>query len=190
MKRLGWALVGLLLVLNFGCATIGMRGNTAPPLAANDAAEATWAVWHDVYQQEIKPPRVRWVTGEGLSCKQQSGDAGFPTAIGCRAGFCWSPIEVSVAWHGDRQLSDEAFAHELWHARQAWVGVFDPEHRSPGFAALPACGACAYEKPQPVEHCWDYPEPIGRVCTSVLMNPCGECGIVEWANEQLRRLAL
>lgn len=188
LRRAGWLAFGAWLLLTFGCSAIGMRGSERAPTNPTDVAEAVWTVWHDVYQQEHRPPRVKWVTD--LPCKQPTDDAGFKTVVGCRGGFCLSPLEVSVAWHGDRQISDEALAHELWHARQLWAGIDDPLHTSPGFQKLSTCGTCVYAAAPTVSHCQEYPPPIGRVCVTTMLNPCGECGIVEWGNEQLQRRGL
>lgn len=188
IRRAGWIAFGAWLLLTYGCSAIGMRGSERAPTNPTDVTQAVWIAWHDVYQQEHQPPRVRWVTD--LPCAQASGDPGFSTAVGCRAGFTASPLEVSVAWHGDRQISDETLDHELWHARLLWAGIGDPLHTTPGFQALSSCGTCIYDHAPTVSRCQEYPPPIGRVCVSIQLNPCGECGIVEWAGEQQKRVGL
>ena len=66
--------------------------------------------------------------------------------------------------------------------------VGDPDHHEMCFQPLSSCGECQYQQAAAVRYCRDG-GVVGQLdCVFVQKNPCGECGIVEWANEQLRRL--
>lgn len=165
-----------------GCAWLGMRGEV---LTVPNAEQAQWVIWHDVYQRNDLPPRVRWVTE--FDCTQHpSGDPGFSTVVGCRDGFTFSPLEISVALHPDRRLDESQLAHEDMHALLARQGAFDPDHSLPQFHALETCGECAFQPGARLKDCRQ-DDALGIDCTTVQRNPCGDCGLVEWANEQLQR---
>lgn len=105
------------------------------PVALEGEEQAVWSIWHDSYRREDKPPLVRWVLPERQTCAI-NGKGGFKTPLGaCREGLTLSPLEVSVAWHGEESFSWTALAHELCHADQARQGVIDPLHLTAAFGA-------------------------------------------------------
>lgn len=127
-----------LLLVSLACATscaaVGMRGAV---VERPGLAEATAFVWQ-AYGRRDTAPKVRVVEGAELSCTDpNSGKPGFVVILGaedgsprqdCREGFTMSPLEVSVAWHGE-PWSRTSLAHEMMHARQARDGIIDPDHR-------------------------------------------------------------
>ena len=182
-----FALGVILGILCSSCASLGLKGE---PMVVADAEQAVWIAWHDVFKRRDRPPRIRWVTGDALNCTQHpSGITGFKTPAGCRGGFTLSPLEVSVALHPDEQLSDTPLVHELLHALQAREGIYDPDHQRPGFQPFDTCGQCVTESMALVKTCRQE-DALGLDCTTVMPNPCGECGLVQWTNEQLQRRGL
>jgi hypothetical protein len=129
------------------CATLGVRGDVQdlPGLR-----EATALIWKS-YGRTDKPPRVRIVQGEDLTCTDPvSGRPGFAVILtsgaGCREWFTISPLEVSVAYR--LPWSDSALAHELEHVRQ-WraLHVVDPGHlRAEWTTDVPAANALLREQ--------------------------------------------
>jgi len=121
--------VALALLLASSCATASPLLPIPTPVREGQE-KAAWIIWHS-YGREDMPPAVRWVEGTGLACTASTGRPGFETPVGCREGFTWTPFNVSVAWRPDDFFSTTALAHEMEHARQARMGVFDPEHARP-----------------------------------------------------------
>jgi hypothetical protein len=128
-KRLTIACAALLVVAIFapqcGCASLGVRGDRN---GRGDIAQATGYVWHDLYGRTDRAPEVRLVTGSDLVCKQDNGDPGFRTAIGCRGGFALKPGVVSIVYVEGWRASETALAHELKHEDQLRHGIIDPFH--------------------------------------------------------------
>lgn len=139
MRRAAWALVGVWLLLAFGCAT------APPPAPRRDGeAQAVVIVWR-VYGRTDLPPVIRWKRGADLSCTDpNSGKPGFPVWLiedgepkpGCREGFTMSFLECSCADHGEESFADTVCPHELLHVAQARRGIFDPNHRSEEWQTL------------------------------------------------------
>lgn len=172
-------------VCSSGCATIGVRGSEYP---GADLVQAEWVAWHDVYQRSDKPPKVLVVTE--FSCiDKTSGDPGFKTIVGCRNGFTITPWDVSVGKDSNHTWSQVPLCHENMHALQARSAVFDPEHKTTQFQKLESCGDCAYKPPEPRRICKD-DALLGMDCVTVQANPCGQCGLVQWCDEQLARQGL
>lgn len=204
LGRLGWALFGLCLLSTFGCSQLGVvgeRGKVDPTVEV----EVQHVVWDLVMRVRWTgpPPAIRWVTGAALNC-ELDGVSGFEVLVWddeertkvkrvCRQGYTFGPQQVSVALLDGYALSSLPVAHEMEHVkltrllRGAPLG--DPLHQEPEFQRLVSCGVCGTgQVPDPFEYCRMYPDPIGRTCTAIYRNPCGACGEVEWANEQLQRL--
>lgn len=101
-----------------------------PTPAREGQEQAAWIVWHS-YGREDTPPAIRWVEGAKLSCTASTGRPGFATPVGCREGFTWTPFLCAVAWRQDDFFSTTALAHEMAHARDARIGILDPNHTRP-----------------------------------------------------------
>jgi hypothetical protein len=110
------------------CAMLGVRGE---PLDLPQLRSASGFLWHDVYGRTDRMPQVRIVQGEALRCRQDNGDPGFNTPIGCRGGYSFVPDVVSVAWVPGWRWSQTALAHEFQHQVHARQLIFDPDHRRP-----------------------------------------------------------
>jgi hypothetical protein len=140
--RLSWLMLGMVLMLTFGCATQG----PPPPPVRDGQEQAVWIVWHEVYGRSDRPPIVRWKQGTDLVCTDRdSGKAGFwivdydpgspDNAIRtvCREGWTWSPLDLTAAWHGELSFAQTVLAHELEHAELLRRGIFHGHHDRPDF---------------------------------------------------------
>lgn len=187
-----FALGVILGILCSGCAALGMKGE---PQRREGQEVAAWIIHHDVYGRRDRPPVIRWHEGAALNCTDEASGRPGMSFIGlpCREGRTFTPFDVHVAWHDGDFFSTTALAHEMMHvvllrdARGKLPG--DPGHDEPEFTRLNECGDCQFAPPEPMRTCRTE-DLLGFDCTTIQMNPCGKCGQVDWANEQLQRRGL
>lgn len=93
-------------------------------------------IWHKVFGQKEKPPRINWVMGRSLDCLNGSGFMARWNVNGNNTGMCvsgvyWPDLYLAeVAWEpGTKKFYGTALAHELNHARLGLLGISDPDHR-------------------------------------------------------------
>lgn len=117
-----------------------LAGCSAPPVVMPGQDTANAIVWRSVYHQTHGLPVEHWDN----NCLGPHGEQGLlydGTCLGGTYGLGW---EIDVAWTG--KFSASAFAHELLHAKQALVGIYNYNHDDAEWMfELPAANAALME---------------------------------------------
>lgn len=126
-------LAGFLLLLSSACATTKLPVSQSQTCETGkpDECKVLDYVWKQSLNQTKNPPPVIW---SSENCQIVGSDQ-TRTAVNyqgqCYSGLFLAPNEYKalVAWRGS--FSSSAYTHELIHALQYLMGVYDPNHTQP-----------------------------------------------------------
>jgi hypothetical protein len=131
LARVGWALVGALIVIVLAIFLFGC----GPPCELSRATEqdATRIVWREVYGRREDPPLVLWRT-EQYEVTTRSRHREGPFQLRVDGSFWGAKYAAVVVWKGT--FAGSAFAHELLHAHLHLKGIEDFDHEAAEWGTL------------------------------------------------------